>query len=89
MSDSPEPDPEGNPPFKAAVLQDRHDFNKRDGQFKSFSGQDVDEYVAIHVERYEAAKRRWTECSREEWEKGADGTYTSYIITCLSVKICK
>ncbi|KIJ45185.1 hypothetical protein M422DRAFT_30033 [Sphaerobolus stellatus SS14] len=24
------------------------------------------------MERYEAARRRWSECSREEWERGAD-----------------
>ena len=36
-------------------------------------GHDLDTYLDAHVEAYEVAKRKWTECSMDEWTKGADG----------------
>ena len=36
-------------------------------------GQDVETYVNTHIGAYEDAKKRWTECSYEEWKSGAEG----------------
>ncbi|KAL6306843.1 hypothetical protein BKA93DRAFT_771087 [Sparassis latifolia] len=35
-------------------------------------GQDLDIYVEAHVEAYEQAKKKWSECSMDEWKTGAD-----------------
>ncbi|KAL5486014.1 hypothetical protein ACEPAI_7058 [Sanghuangporus weigelae] len=35
-------------------------------------GIDFDHYFAEHIEQYEAAKKRWTSCSVEEWKTGAE-----------------
>ena len=37
-------------------------------------GIDAEQYILEHVEQYEASRKRWTECSIEEWKKGADGS---------------
>lgn len=37
-------------------------------------GQDLDTYVDTHVDAYDQAKKKWAECSNEEWKAGADGT---------------
>ena len=63
--------------FEEAALQGRQQITRQDPSFKSFSGQDLDDYVAIHMDRYEAATKHRSECSSEEWERGADGAYTS------------
>lgn len=36
-------------------------------------GQDLDAYVDAHADTYEQAKKKWTECTVEEWRAGADG----------------
>lgn len=76
MTDSPEPGQRENSPFKKDIPQDFPDISRGAPQLKIFSGQDMDEYVATHMDRYEAARKRWTECTGEEWEKGADGEDT-------------
>ncbi|KAI5122277.1 hypothetical protein M0805_002357 [Coniferiporia weirii] len=35
-------------------------------------GVDMEQYFSEHVEQYEIAKKRWTSCSIEEWQTGAD-----------------
>ncbi len=37
-------------------------------------GQDLDIWVEAHADVYDQAKKKWSECSMEEWTKGADGT---------------
>ena len=37
-------------------------------------GQDLDIYVEAHAVAYEQMRKKWTECSIDEWKKGADGT---------------
>ncbi|EJD06556.1 uncharacterized protein FOMMEDRAFT_165323 [Fomitiporia mediterranea MF3/22] len=32
---------------------------------------DLEHYVGAHIEKYEAAKKRWTDCSMEDWKAGA------------------
>ena len=41
-------------------------------------GQDLDIYVEAHVEAYEQAKKKWSECSMDEWKVGADGALPLY-----------
>ena len=36
-------------------------------------GIDAEQYLLEHVEQYEASRKRWTDCTIEEWKKGADG----------------
>ena len=36
-------------------------------------GQELTGFVEGHVDAYEEAKKRWSECSMEEWRAGADG----------------
>ena len=38
-------------------------------------GQDLDACAETHANAYEQARKRWIECSMEEWTKGADGTF--------------
>ncbi|KAI0686550.1 hypothetical protein C8Q76DRAFT_761452 [Earliella scabrosa] len=35
-------------------------------------GQDLDIYVEAHADAYEQARKKWAECSVEEWTRGAD-----------------
>ena len=41
-------------------------------------GQDLDIWVEAHADGYEQARKKWSECSMEEWTKGADGTWTLF-----------
>ncbi|KAH9914138.1 uncharacterized protein B0H18DRAFT_141612 [Fomitopsis serialis] len=41
-------------------------------------GQDLGEFVEGHVDAYEEAKKRWSECSMEEWTAGADELTTKF-----------
>lgn len=41
--------------------------------FATALGRDIEHYIAAHLDDYERAKARWTNCSREEWEHGAEG----------------
>lgn len=36
-------------------------------------GHDLDVYVNDHMSTYEDAKKKWTDCTMEEWTAGADG----------------
>ncbi|PSS34170.1 hypothetical protein PHLCEN_2v1787 [Hermanssonia centrifuga] len=36
-------------------------------------GQELDAYVDTHLESYEQAKKKWAQCSMDEWKTGADG----------------
>lgn len=36
---------------------------------------DMDMYVACHIKQYEAERKRWAECSTEDWVHGADGEF--------------
>ena len=40
-------------------------------------GVDLDAYLVENVEIYEDAKKRWTGCTLEDWQKGSDGTKLS------------
>ncbi|OBZ66422.1 hypothetical protein A0H81_13695 [Grifola frondosa] len=35
-------------------------------------GQDMDAYVDSHMDAYEQARKKWSECSMDEWTTGAD-----------------
>ncbi|PIL29389.1 hypothetical protein GSI_09441 [Ganoderma sinense ZZ0214-1] len=48
----------GNPEPKQALYQ--------------LLGQDLDIWVEAHADVYEQARKKWSECSMEEWTKGAD-----------------
>ena len=37
-------------------------------------GQDLDICVEAHADAYEQARKKWAECSVDEWTRGADGT---------------
>lgn len=39
-------------------------------------GQDLDIAVEAHADAYEQARKKWSECSVEEWTKGADGAFS-------------
>ena len=41
----------------------------------SLLGPDLERYFSGHIDDYEAAKRRWTSCSIEEWQTGANGQF--------------
>ena len=36
-------------------------------------GQDLDKYISEHLDAYDEAKKKWSECSAEEWQAGAEG----------------
>ena len=36
-------------------------------------GHDFDTYVEAHLDAYDHAKRKWSDCTIEEWKAGADG----------------
>ncbi|KAI0665374.1 hypothetical protein C8Q78DRAFT_1064930 [Trametes maxima] len=36
-------------------------------------GQDLDIFAEAHADSYEQARKKWAECSEEEWTKGTDG----------------
>ena len=38
-------------------------------------GQDLDICVEAHADAYEQSRKKWSECSVEEWTKGADGMF--------------
>ncbi len=38
-------------------------------------GQDLDICVEAHADAYEQARKKWSECSIEEWTQGADGAF--------------
>ncbi|KZT38856.1 hypothetical protein SISSUDRAFT_1033112 [Sistotremastrum suecicum HHB10207 ss-3] len=42
--------------------------------FNLFSGHDLQQYVARNVEKLEASRIRWENCTMKEWEDGAKGT---------------
>ena len=41
-------------------------------------GQNLDAYVDAHSDAYDLAKKKWTECSLDEWKAGADGILISF-----------
>jgi hypothetical protein len=41
-------------------------------------GQDLDACVGARIEAYEQAKKKWANCSLEEWKAGADGMRRSF-----------
>ena len=47
----------------------------KDHALAQLFGQDLDTFVGEHLDAYEDAKKRWTECSIDEWTAGADGMH--------------
>lgn len=47
-------------------------------------GQELDAYVNAHVEAYNESKKKWSDCSMDEWKSGADGAY-NYFVPCSFV----
>ena len=45
-------------------------------------GQNLDICVEAHADAYQQARKKWSECSMEEWTKGADGTYMPPFARC-------
>lgn len=41
-------------------------------------GIDAEQYLLEHIEQYEASRKRWMNCSIEEWKKGADGSCSHF-----------
>ena len=39
-------------------------------------GQDLDICVEAHADAYEQARKKWSECSTEEWTQGAGGAFS-------------
>lgn len=40
-------------------------------------GQDLEAYIDVNANNYEQSKKKWAECSMEEWRAGADGIHAS------------
>ena len=40
-------------------------------------GQDLDICLEAHADAYDRAREKWSDCSFEEWTKGADGMWLS------------
>ena len=36
-------------------------------------GQETDMFINAHLDAYEDAKKKWANCSIDEWKAGADG----------------
>ena len=34
---------------------------------------DLDAYISAHLEKFEESKRKWADCSLEDWKAGAEG----------------
>ena len=48
-------------------------------------GRDLDAYVNTHLDAYESSKKKWTECTMNEWIAGADGI--TFTLACLGVTV--
>lgn len=54
-------------------------------QDSDLNNSNIDAYIAAHLERFEESKRKWADCSVEEWKAGADGE-TPFIFRSLSTE---
>ena len=50
-------------------------FNEELQGISRLLGIDGDQYLLQHTDRYEALKKKWTDCSLDEWKGGVDGAY--------------
>lgn len=46
----------------------------RDASLYTLLGQDLDAYMDAHLRDYEEARKKWAECTIDEWQAGADGS---------------
>ncbi|GJE97587.1 hypothetical protein PsYK624_138080 [Phanerochaete sordida] len=44
---------------------------REDHAVRRLLGRDLDAYVSAHISTYEEAKKKWSECSQDEWVAGA------------------
>ncbi|KAL5504145.1 hypothetical protein ACEPAH_8218 [Sanghuangporus vaninii] len=61
-----------HPQHEMHVSQNIMQYGEEDQALCRLLGVDFDQYFAEHIEQYEAAKKRWTSCSVEEWKAGAE-----------------
>ncbi|GJJ08706.1 hypothetical protein Clacol_002925 [Clathrus columnatus] len=65
--------PASQTPFRPNdVEQETIMTNYHEPSFATVLGHEIESYLTSHMDTYERAKARWTDCSREEWERGAD-----------------
>lgn len=50
-----------------------------DALFRLF-GQELDTYADVQIDVYAQAKKKWSECTIEEWKAGADGTRSLLVL---------
>ena len=48
-----------------------------DNALRRLLGQDLDKFIEEHLGAYNEAKKKWAECSMEEWQAGAEGKLTA------------
>ncbi|KZT01593.1 uncharacterized protein LAESUDRAFT_815771 [Laetiporus sulphureus 93-53] len=77
MPPNAQPSLEYRPPSSAhsrgGEMQGAH--QEQDGQghaLRSLLGQELDAYLRIHVEAYEEAKKKYSECSLDDWKAAAE-----------------
>ncbi|KIP09765.1 hypothetical protein PHLGIDRAFT_126068 [Phlebiopsis gigantea 11061_1 CR5-6] len=63
--------PQSPPSYSAGVLLD-HQTDEKQYALHRLLGTSLDAYVQDHSTAYEDAKKKWTECTFEEWMAGAD-----------------
>lgn len=59
------------------VTQQEHPIETSEARsWDKLLGRDCNYYMEQHRDRYEAARKKWNECSMAEWKAGADGIYS-------------
>ena len=64
--------------YEAPASTSAGDIVREDHALRRLLGQDLDAYVDAHTEAYEQARKKWTECTIDEWKAGADGKIISH-----------
>lgn len=60
------------PPYRHQIPEGERDASNKNA-LCALLGHDLDAYADTHKSAYEVAKKKWTECTMEEWTAGADG----------------
>ncbi|KAF7792231.1 hypothetical protein EIP86_003266 [Pleurotus ostreatoroseus] len=58
--------------YEAPASTSAGDISREEHALRRLLGQDLDAYVDTHTEAYEQARKKWTECTVDEWKAGAD-----------------
>ena len=60
--------------FPPGSVKGPDDMDKHRRALYMLLGQDFDVVMEAHADAYQQARKKWSECSVEEWTQGADGT---------------